>query len=462
MGNNINGKDLIKLGYKQGVWIGLAMEAIGKMRHSSNKEKLDFAEDVLVNPDNYRDTQYWDKVVSTMYPIKKPTDLREKPVPYKIFGEPIIELGAINQMSQACRLPISIKGAILPDGHAGYGLNIGGVLACDNAVIPYGVGVDISCSMKLTVYQHISFEKHHSQLVDSIVKNTFFGAGISNDKLLENEVIENPLFNSTHLLRSLKDRAAKQLGTSGGGNHFVEWGELTFNEDDLLPKGKYLALLSHSGSRGLGANIANHYTNVAKRLRKLDSSIANLAWLNLDEEEGIEYWEAMNLAGDYAKACHDEIHKRIANSIKLEPILTIGNSHNLAWKEIVDGKELIVHRKGATPAGKGVMGIIPGSMATPGYVVRGKGNESSINSASHGGGRQMSRTKAKETFNWKEVKEDLDKKGIHLISAGIDECMGSYKNIESVMSYQTDLVDIVAKFMPKIVRMAGNDEEPEE
>jgi tRNA-splicing ligase RtcB len=223
-----------------------------------------------------------------------------------------------------------------------------------------------------------------------------------------------------------------------------------------------LALLSHSGSRGLGANIAKYYTNVAKRLRKLDPTVSNLAWLMMDESEGMEYWEAMNLAGDYAKACHDNIHMLIGKALKERPLAKIENHHNFAWKEVHDGKDLIVHRKGATPAGNGVLGIIPGSMATPGFIVEGLGNIDSLISASHGAGRAMSRTQAKQSFAWSHVKNDLETKHIKLMGGGVDEAMGAYKDIYTVMSYQSELVNVLASFMPKIVKMAGSDEEPED
>jgi tRNA-splicing ligase RtcB len=355
----------------------------------------------------------------------------------------------------------------MPDGHQGYGLSIGGVLATEEAVIPYGVGVDIGCRMALTVYPLRDME-NNSELSKAIDRCTIFGAGQERkrsdnlNKYIDDEVVQRDIFNTTNLLRGLKEKAARQLGTSGSGNHFVEFGLVKFGVDDLLPAGKYMGLLTHSGSRGLGARIADYYTKAAKRLRKLDPEVANLAWLMMDEEEGMEYWEAMNLAGDYAKACHDAIHTLVAKVIKETPLVKIENHHNFAWRENHDGKDLIVHRKGATPAGKGVMGIIPGSMATAGYVVRGRGHAESLHSASHGAGRLMSRTKAKQSFIWSDVKEDLTNKHITLMGAGLDECSGAYKDINAVMGYQTDLVDIVASFMPKIVKMAGADEEPED
>jgi tRNA-splicing ligase RtcB len=153
----------------------------------------------------------------------------------------------------------------------------------------------------------------------------------------------------------------------------------------------------------------------------------NLAWLSLDEEEGIEYWNAMNLAGDYASACHHVIHDKIAKQLGRQPIKMVENHHNFAWKEKWEGKDLIVHRKGATPAGKDVLGIIPGSMTAPGFIVKGKGEVASVNSASHGAGRKMSRTRAMESVTDKQFKEELEKHNVKLLGGGLDESPFAYK-----------------------------------
>jgi tRNA-splicing ligase RtcB len=185
----------------------------------------------------------------------------------------------------------------------------------------------------------------------------------------------------------------------------VEFGTLTVNPQAgapvplALPPGEYLALLSHSGSRGTGAAVCDHYSKLAMAMHpELPKEYQRLAWLDLASPEGQDYWAAMELMGRYAAANHELIHRHIARNLGAQVLLDVENHHNFAWKEthdVGDGRgprELIVHRKGATPAGAGVLGIIPGSMATPGYVVRGKGNAASLNSASHGAGRVMSRT----------------------------------------------------------------------
>jgi tRNA-splicing ligase RtcB len=363
----------------------------------------------------------------------------------------------------------------MPDAHQGYGLPIGGVLATENAVIPYAVGVDIACRMKLSVLDipAADLDKLHDQLARTLQRETVFGTGGTQKKVAEHPVLEAD-WSVTPTTKFLFDKAASQLGTSGSGNHFVEFGILTVKDQlaktertedswfDLAP-GKYLALLSHSGSRGSGATVADHYSKLAMDLHpELPPELRRLAWLDLNTDPGREYWAAMNLMGQYAHANHAIIHQKIVKALKAKVIAGVENHHNFAWKEVHGGREVIVHRKGATPAGAGVLGVIPGSMATPGFVVRGRGSEPSLNSASHGAGRTMSRTAAKEKFRWAHVKPILQAAGVTLLSAGIDEVPGSYKDIHSVMNAQSDLVEVLAQFDPKIVKMAPAGEKPED
>lgn len=278
-----------------------------------------------------------------------------------------------------------------------------------------------------------------------------------NKQMRQNPEIE-PKISLTFTTKQWKGKAT-QLGSSGGGNHFVEFGILEFENDDAvlnIPKGKYVALLTHSGSRGFGATIAGHYTNMAKAVCKLPDEARNLAYLDMSTSLGQEYWIAMNLAGDYASACHEVIHNKLQKALGATVLAKVENHHNFAWKEIWNGEEVIVHRKGATPAGKGVMGIIPGSMTAPGFLVRGKGEENAINSASHGAGRQMSRSQAEKTITKTQMQSILNDHGVTLIGAGLDEAPMAYKDINVVMASQQELVDVVAKFTPKMVRMADD------
>jgi tRNA-splicing ligase RtcB len=409
-------------------------------------------------------------------PQAAPFVARQAPAPWKQWGTDL-EPESVQQMVNACNLPVSIVGALMPDAHVGYGLPIGGVLATHNAVIPYAVGVDIACRMKMTVLDLGGAKGPHAiksepdRLINALERETRFGVGAEFRDPHEHPVLDED-WTVSPITHYSKRKAQSQLGTSGSGNHFVEFGTLTVEEDapDLgLKAGVYLAVLSHSGSRGTGAAVADHYSKLAMSLHpELPRELRHLAWLDLNSPEGQEYWAAMNLMGHYAAANHALIHQKIARHLKADVIADIENHHNFAWKEThvdpVTGqrREMIVHRKGATPAGKGVLGIIPGSMASPGFVVRGTGNPQSLNSASHGAGRVMSRSKAKESFTWSAVKKLLAERDVHLISAGIDEAPGVYKDIETVMSQQRDLVDVVARFDPKIVKMAPAGERPED
>jgi len=231
--------------------------------------------------------------------------------------------------------------------------------------------------------------------------------------------------------------------------------ELEENNNLNVDSGKYLGILSHSGSRGLGATIANYFTKVATDKCRLPKGAKHLAWLDLDESAGAEYWMAMNLAGDYAQACHQLIHQKLVKAVGAKVLKTVENHHNFAWKEQqANGEEWIVHRKGATPAQHGVFGIIPGSMVAPGFIVSGKGNAASLNSASHGAGRQLSRNKMKTTYTVSDLKAQVKRAKITLIGGGVDEAPMAYKDIDVVMMNQKELVQVEGKFYPKIVRMS--------
>src|SRR5690606_4788936 len=466
----ISGKDLVKMGYPQGRAIGNAINAVYRhYRESGDEEIHTLLKAVLDDPKAYVDDPVWGLTAQALLPSEK-KGKAHKLVPGKIdfpiYGAAEIDEGAIDQMDTAMRLPITVAGALMPDAHPGYGLPIGGVLATHNAVIPYGVGVDIGCRMCLTAYpldEHF-LERHRSNLKQLLLTNTCFGRETFK-RPKEHEVLDRKTFDEIAVLRNLKGKAAAQIGSSGSGNHFVEFGlmEIGDNNEWNLPAGNYLAVLSHSGCRGLGAEIARHYTRVAKQLCHLPKEAANLAWLDLNSEAGQEYWIAMNLAGDYASANHHQIHERMAESLGEKPLLMVENHHNFAWKETLeDGTEVIVHRKGATPAGKNVLGIIPGSMTAPGFIVRGKGSAASLNSASHGAGRTMSRSAAKNVITKKMVKQELQKHGVELIGGGLDEAPMVYKDIRNVMRYQQELVDVLGVFTPKIVRMCGDDSPAED
>jgi len=388
-------------------------------------------------------------------------ELRPSALPYPIWGRENIDAGSLAQMDSAMRLPVSVAGALMPDAHVGYGLPIGGVLAADNAVIPYAVGVDIACRMRISLYAvspHLMGQKKNL-FENALWNQTAFGIGVQwhGKDRASHPVLDDPAWNATRLLKSLQDKAAAQLGTSGTGNHFVEWGSFELTEPMLdLQPGKYLALLSHSGSRSVGYKIAERYSKLAMEVHpNLDHGVRHLAWLSLDTEEGQEYWLSMELAGRFASANHAVIHHRVADAVGLKEIGVVENHHNFAWKETLsDGRKVIVHRKGATPAGKDVLGVIPGSMGDAGYVVRGLGSESSLTSASHGAGRLMSRKAALDSISKGSRDAYLKARGVTLLGGGLDESPQAYKPIEKVIAAQAELVQIMGKFEPRIVRMA--------
>lgn len=392
---------------------------------------------------------------------------------YAIYGKENIEQGALDQMNNVMSLPVVTAGALMPDAHQGYGMPIGGVCAVENAVIPYAVGVDIGCRMMMTVFVDtdsnelnnkgsLTYRLQRQALIDS----TYFGGYACPQVKNNHKIMDDPRWGLLDSIKignfngqSLKDRAWRQLGTSGGGNHFVEFGEYSTASDDKHRdiKNSCIALMSHSGSRALGHTIATFFTKLAAELNPLPKPLNELSWLSMDSEEGQLYYKLMELCGDYSAANHECIHRAVAVSagLEYERKQTIANHHNYAWIENVNGKQMYVHRKGATPAQLGTIGIIPSSMATKAYVVIGKGDAESLCSASHGSGRAMSRSQATKSIKKEDRDNLLISNKVELISASIDESPQAYKNIESVMGYQSNLVAKIAEFQPRIVRMAG-------
>jgi tRNA-splicing ligase RtcB len=467
---NITARELRKIGYPESPVIPVAMQFIEEMYGFAEREKaLETLQALLASPEEYRSHEILGRIVEKLVPLAKTTgaevSLNNVGVPFNTFGAEHIEQGAFHQMYSAVKLPVAVAGALMPDAHHGYGLPIGGVLATRNAVIPYGVGVDIGCRMCLSIFDIDPKELDNKTAFFSreISAATLFGSGAQFKQAADHEVMDNALFQELPLLKPLHGRAWKQLGSSGSGNHFVEFGIVTIDAKDEvlgLDAGNYVGLLSHSGSRALGAAIADHYTKTAISKRRLPQEAKNLAWLELDESEGQEYWLAMNLAGDYASACHHIIHEKIAKQLGRKPVTMVENHHNFAWKEMFEGEELIVHRKGATPAAKDILGVIPGSMTADGFIVKGKGEIASVNSASHGAGRKMSRTQAMASITQHALNETLQKHGVTLLGGGLDEAPFAYKDINTVMQSQRALVDVIGRFTPRIVKMAGTAPKP--
>ncbi len=461
----MKGSELKQMGYPEGNTLSKALQMVGQAcRAGWDIDEVRAVLDELVDePTAYVDHPMFGELADALGE-RVLFEERETPAPWKKWGTGL-DPAAIEQLENACRLPVSVSGALMPDAHRGYGLPIGGVLATEGAVIPYAVGVDIACRMRMTVFdapaETLGSDKEHlSQIIED---ETRFGIGAYFEDPHDHAVMDLD-WSVSPVTKRLEEKARYQLGSSGSGNHFAEWGVLTLEEDDLgMSAGTYLALLTHSGSRGAGATVANHYSKLAREWHpELPRELQHLAWLELDSELGQEYWAAMELMGEYAAANHAVMHREIVEALGAEVLAEVENHHNFAWKEEHDGKEVVVHRKGATPAGEGVLGIIPGSMAEPGFVVRGKGEATSLESAAHGAGRVMSRTQAKRSLDWREVHTQLDASGVTLLSADLDEAPDVYKDIESVMSHQSDLIDTVARFDPKIVKMAPPGEPPED
>jgi tRNA-splicing ligase RtcB len=460
----MNSKDLIKLGVPLGEPMRHTVTLISKLVLSGQKDQLEQQlKAVLTNPAAFTKDELRGEFARSL--LKAPPPPRAKPVPYKQWGKDL-DHEAIMQMERACLLPISVQGALMPDAHVGYGLPIGGVLAVEGAVIPYAVGVDIACRMKMTVldWPARELDRKPDSLIQAIETETRFGVGARFDQHKRQHPVMDEDWSVSPVTKQNRDRAWTQLGTSGSGNHFVEFGLFTAREQIKdLPPGEYLALLTHSGSRGTGASVCDFYSKAAIASHPdLYSELKRLAWLPLDSQTGQEYWNAMELMGRYAAANHAVIHQHIAKRLGAQVLLDIENHHNFAWKETHGGKDVVVHRKGATPAGVGVLGIIPGSMASPGFVVRGKGNSASLNSASHGAGRVMSRKAAIESLSWEKANRLLKENRVKLISAGLDEVPMVYKDIHTVMAAQSDLVDVLGQFDPRIVKMAPSGERPED
>ena len=459
----MNKKQLIRLGVPDDC-VPQAIDAVQRAARAGGERPKKMVPKVVEAPQVYLSDEYYSELARALIEHAKTADEVHE-ISYQQWGTDI-DQASKDQISNACRLPVSRAAALMPDAHSGYGLPIGGVLACENAVIPYGVGVDIACRMKMTVTDidpqlvEDNIPSRCEFLDKALHKGTRFGTGGKWKRPYHHEVLDED-WTITAVTREVHDRAWHQLGTSGSGNHFVEWGILRLPEDELgISAGTYVALLSHSGSRGAGARVCQRYTDIARKKLpsryKKDNQMKHLAWLDLDSQEGQEYWAAMNLMGRYASANHEIIHNNVTRLAGAGVLATVENHHNFAWLEEHNGQSFYVHRKGATPASAGELGVIPGNMADSAFVVRGKGCPESLNSASHGAGRRMSRTAAKQQFRWRDWHIHLREKNVRLLAAGLDEVPGAYKNIHDVMAAQQDLVEVVGEFKPRIVMMCGD------
>lgn len=382
--------------------------------------------------------------------------------PVQYFGEPGIDydLEVVRQIETAASIPVAVKAAVLPDAHVGYALPIGGVIALENAVSPHFVGFDIACRMTMTILDIGPDEliKNRNQIASDMKAVSCFGVGahFSDNKKRDHGVLSEKLWHEIPLLKSLFPKAHEQLGTSGGGNHFFDAVTgIVRKETAWLPLKtgtEFAAIITHSGSRHPGHQVATYYSQLAKEFgRKHFKNIASgYEWLPADSEAGLEYWLAMELMGKYARANHHLIHDYFLKQSGISGLIRYENHHNFAWKE--GGK--IIHRKGATPAARGDIGIIPGSMGTSSFLVEGLGNLGSLNSSSHGAGRKLSRTQAFKVHNENEYRTFLREHDILVSGVKKDETYQVYKDIQRVMKLQSGiLTDIVAEMKPRIVIM---------
>lgn len=385
-------------------------------------------------------------------------------IPIKLWLDDM-ESGAIDQASNLANLPFAFKHiAIMPDAHLGFGMPIGGVLATENMIIPNAVGVDIGCGMCAvkTSLKEIDIDtlkkimgeirkviplgfNHHREEQDGELMPLFPDGNSSKMSIVSQEYMN----------------AHKQIGTLGGGNHFIE---IQKSSDG------HIWIMIHSGSRNIGYKVAEHYNKLAKELNKKWGSAVppsyDLAYLPVDSEEGQVYIREMNYCVDFALANRKLMMDRVIKIFKELQVKLVGLNgylgfdepiniaHNYASLESHFGKNVWIHRKGATLAREGTIGIIPGSQGTSSYIVRGLGNPESFMSCSHGAGRTMSRTKAKEIFDLKEEIKKMDDKGIiHGMRnrSDLDEASSAYKDIDVVMDNQKDLVEISIKLEPLAV-----------
>jgi len=377
-------------------------------------------------------------------------------LPIKIWTE-YVEDGAREQANNLAKLPFTFRHlALMPDVHQGYGMPIGGVMATKGYIVPNAVGVDIGCGMRAckTNMQYINpdYLKKVMQKIREEIPVGFKHNKESNyDKM---PTRENSEAIKLYMVNSEYQSASQQIGTLGGGNHFIE-----FQRD----KDGFVWIMVHSGSRNLGYKVARYYNDIAKELNKLWKTAVppswDLAFLPCNSEEGKDYLNEMNYCIEFAKTNRALMINKIKDIIDTELGETewgedIDVAHNYVRLENHFGQNVWVHRKGATSARLGEIGIIPGSQGTKSYIVEGLGNKESFESCSHGAGRMMSRSKAKEKLDLEEQKNILDSQGIiHGIRniTDLDEAPGAYKNIETVMGNQKDLVKIIEELTPMAV-----------
>lgn len=469
----IDGRTLLKRGYPQGPVIGRALRYAREMtdRHKRpHTAEADFDRVILDALDVARDEpeRYTDcanaplrELAAAWLEVQRAereqatSTLREQPRFYYNFADELtLDPGATEQMDLAMRVPVARAGALMADAHRGYGLPIGGVWALENAVSPNAVGSDIGCQVVLSVFDMSPRHVKDATLAKLLMHHTAFnhdtlGPSLAADALIEEAGLEQLNFVRKH--PQVLERVKTQFGSAGDGNHFAVFG--SYQEGHAEPR---LALVTHWGSRAFGAKIGAYYHKLAQRERyKLAAEARQLAWLELGTDLGDEYWVAMEAAVAYARAGHLRVHWELETQLGVPVVRHLSSVHNVASAQRVGGQTLVVHRKGAVSAGVGEAAVIPGSMTHPIVVVRGRGHPHSLASASHGAGRRLSRTQARETLKAEDLKAKLEAARVTLIGGDVEESPDAYKNLGDVMRAQSSLVVPEAQVVPRVVRMAA-------
>jgi len=375
-------------------------------------------------------------------------------IPIKLWLDDIHHL-ALAQAENLANLPFAYKHiAIMPDSHVGYGMPIGAVLAARDVIIPNAVGVDIGCGM--CALQTSLLEINHDALkqVMALIRQVV-PLGFGHHDSPQNKELMPELDEKTMLICGRQyQKALHQIGTLGGGNHFIE---IQQGDDG------HVWIMIHSGSRNLGHTVASHYNKIAKRLNEVwhvqVPADWDLAFLPIISREAKEYTAEMNFCVEFALANRTLMMRRVQEALVdvLGPVEfgeMINKSHNFAAWEHHGTQDVLVHRKGATRVRKDELGLIPGSQGTASYIVRGLGNPESFHSCSHGAGRRLGRKQAVRELDFDKEKARLDSLGvIHAIRTkdDLEEAPGAYKDIDQVMACQTDLVEIVVKLRPLAV-----------
>lgn len=382
--------------------------------------------------------------------------IADERIPIQIWAK-TVEEEALQQARNLANLPFAFRHvALMPDVHVGYGMPIGAVLATEKNIIPNAVGVDIGCGMCAIKSSLTEIDSKLLKKLMSRIRNRI-PLGFKHHKHKQDIILmpDSSLGISGGIVEKEFENARTQIGTLGGGNHFIE-----------IQKGsdEHLWIMVHSGSRNIGHTVAKYYNNLARKLNEQwlgkKDRVSDLSYLPVDSKEGIAYLAEMHYCIDFAFANRKLMMQNIKSVFddefrgKFEELQFINIAHNYAAREKHYNRDVWIHRKGATSAREGEMGIIPGSQGTKSYIVKGQGNPESFMSCSHGAGRIMGRKQAQRSLDLKYEIDQLDKKGIiHSIRSqrDLDEAPGAYKNIDEVMKNQQDLVKILVELEPLAV-----------